>query len=123
MATSPDQGQFLMLLLKLINAKNTIELGVYTGYSLLCTALALPPDGKVKMAHPGNAILFMEIFSKFLADARTLRVYDVIDAHIAVEIIMLAPFEIVSELNEALRCSVLFRRHYLKLQIAVANHR
>ncbi|MCO5584417.1 hypothetical protein L7F22_038344 [Adiantum nelumboides] len=37
-----DEGQFLMLLLKLINAKNTIELGVYTGYSLLSTALALP---------------------------------------------------------------------------------
>ncbi|GLJ31607.1 hypothetical protein SUGI_0634520 [Cryptomeria japonica] len=41
------EGQFLMLLLKLINAKKTIEIGVFTGYSLLCTALALPPDGKV----------------------------------------------------------------------------
>lgn len=51
MATPPDEGQFLMLLLKLINAKNTIELGVYTGYSLLCTALALPPDGKVHLWH------------------------------------------------------------------------
>ena len=49
MITPPDEGQFLMLLLKLINAKNTIELGVYTGYSLLSTALALPADGKVRV--------------------------------------------------------------------------
>lgn len=47
MTTPPDEGQFLMLLMKLINAKNTMELGVYTGYSLLSTALALPDDGKI----------------------------------------------------------------------------
>ena len=46
MTTSAD-GQFLNLLLKLINAKNTMEIGVYTGYSLLSTALALPEDGKI----------------------------------------------------------------------------
>ncbi|CAM6104034.1 unnamed protein product [Calypogeia fissa] len=46
-ATSADEGQFLSLLMKLINAKNTIEIGVFTGYSLLSTALALPEDGKV----------------------------------------------------------------------------
>ncbi|GJW83733.1 caffeoyl-CoA O-methyltransferase-like protein, partial [Tanacetum coccineum] len=45
MTTSADEGQFLNLLLKLINAKNTMEIGVYTGYSLLSTALALPEDG------------------------------------------------------------------------------
>lgn len=48
MTTSADEGQFLNMLLKLINAKNTMEIGVYTGYSLLATALALPEDGKVK---------------------------------------------------------------------------
>ncbi|KAJ8451011.1 hypothetical protein Cgig2_032636 [Carnegiea gigantea] len=47
MTTSADEGQFLHLLLKLISAKNTIEIGVYTGYSLLATALALPDDGKI----------------------------------------------------------------------------
>jgi len=46
-AIPPDEGQFLGLLLKLMNAKNTIEIGVYTGYSLLSTALALPSDGKI----------------------------------------------------------------------------
>lgn len=47
MATPPDEGQLLRMLLKLINAKNTMEIGVYTGYSLLSTALALPHDGKI----------------------------------------------------------------------------
>ncbi|XP_039060867.1 caffeoyl-CoA O-methyltransferase-like [Hibiscus syriacus] len=47
MAISVDEGQFLNMLLKLINAKNTMEIGVYTGYSLLTTALALPEDGKI----------------------------------------------------------------------------
>ncbi|KAE9597637.1 hypothetical protein Lal_00041592 [Lupinus albus] len=47
MATPADEGQFLSMLLKLINAKNTIEIGVYTGYSLLSTALAIPHDGKI----------------------------------------------------------------------------
>ncbi|XP_020217718.1 caffeoyl-CoA O-methyltransferase 5 [Cajanus cajan] len=47
MATPADEGQLLGMLLKLINAKNTMEIGVYTGYSLLSTALALPPHGKI----------------------------------------------------------------------------
>ncbi|KAH9655983.1 Caffeoyl-CoA O-methyltransferase 1 [Citrus sinensis] len=47
MTTSADEGQFLNMLLKLVNAKNTMEIGVYTGYSLLATALALPDDGKI----------------------------------------------------------------------------
>ncbi|GER56072.1 caffeoyl-CoA O-methyltransferase, partial [Striga asiatica] len=42
-----DEGQFLSMLLKITNAKKTIEIGVFTGYSLLATALALPNDGKV----------------------------------------------------------------------------
>uniref|UniRef100_UPI0034E057AC norbelladine O-methyltransferase n=1 Tax=Lycoris longituba TaxID=272140 RepID=UPI0034E057AC len=42
-----DEGLFLSMLLKLMNAKRTIEIGVYTGYSLLTTALALPEDGKI----------------------------------------------------------------------------
>ncbi|KAH1157730.1 hypothetical protein GLYMA_11G054500v4 [Glycine max] len=51
MATPPDEGQLLGMLLKLINAKNTMEIGVFTGYSLLSTALALPSDGKAGVAH------------------------------------------------------------------------
>lgn len=47
MAAASDEVQFLGMLLKMLNAKNTIEIGVYTGYSLLATALVLPDDGKV----------------------------------------------------------------------------
>ncbi|XP_020080297.1 caffeoyl-CoA O-methyltransferase 5-like isoform X1 [Ananas comosus] len=47
MASAPDEVQFLGMLLKILNAKNTIEVGVFTGYSLLATALALPHDGKI----------------------------------------------------------------------------
>lgn len=42
-----DEGQFISMLLKIMNAKKTIELGVFTGYSLLSTALALPQDAQV----------------------------------------------------------------------------
>ena len=47
MQISPEQGQFMQLLIKVLNAKNTIEVGVFTGYSSLCVALALPDDGKI----------------------------------------------------------------------------
>ncbi|KAL5975580.1 hypothetical protein ACLOJK_019905 [Asimina triloba] len=47
MATAPDEGSLIALLLKLINAKKTIEIGVFTGYSLLLTALSMPDDGKI----------------------------------------------------------------------------
>ncbi|KAF2305667.1 hypothetical protein GH714_007370 [Hevea brasiliensis] len=39
-----DEAQFLSMLVKIMNAKRTLEIGVFTGYSLLSTALALP-DG------------------------------------------------------------------------------
>jgi predicted O-methyltransferase YrrM len=47
MQTAPEQGQFLNLLARLVNAKKTIEVGVFLGYSSTCVALALPDDGKV----------------------------------------------------------------------------
>ncbi|KAI7753696.1 hypothetical protein M8C21_003102 [Ambrosia artemisiifolia] len=47
MGTSPDAGQMMEMLLKLTGAKKTIEVGVYTGYSLLLTALTIPEDGKI----------------------------------------------------------------------------
>jgi caffeoyl-CoA O-methyltransferase len=44
---SPEQGQFMAFLIKLIGARRTLDVGVFTGYSSLVVALALPDDGKV----------------------------------------------------------------------------
>lgn len=45
MQIGSDQGQLMALLVKLIGAKQCIEIGTFTGYSALAVALALPPDG------------------------------------------------------------------------------
>jgi predicted O-methyltransferase YrrM len=47
MQIAPEQGQFMALLVQLIGAKKTLEIGVFTGYSTLVVALGLPSDGKV----------------------------------------------------------------------------
>lgn len=47
MQISPEQGQFMRLLVELIGAKKTLEVGVFTGYSTLSVALALPGNGKI----------------------------------------------------------------------------
>src|SRR5262249_41733334 len=44
---SPEQGQFMALLVKLLDARRTIEIGVFTGYSALTVALSLPADGYI----------------------------------------------------------------------------
>jgi predicted O-methyltransferase YrrM len=47
MQISPEQGQFMGLLMRLIGARRTLEVGVFTGYSSLSVALALPDDGRM----------------------------------------------------------------------------
>jgi caffeoyl-CoA O-methyltransferase len=47
MQISPEQGQFMALLVKLIGARRCIEVGVFTGYSSLSVAQALPADGRI----------------------------------------------------------------------------
>lgn len=47
MQISPDQGAFMALLIKLMRARFVLEVGVFTGYSSLAMALALPEDGRV----------------------------------------------------------------------------
>jgi caffeoyl-CoA O-methyltransferase len=47
MQIAPEQGQFMALLVQLLGAKKTLEVGVFTGYSSLVVALALPPEGQI----------------------------------------------------------------------------
>ncbi|MFA7096104.1 MAG: class I SAM-dependent methyltransferase [Gammaproteobacteria bacterium] len=47
MQIAPEQGQFLAFLIRLMGARRVIEVGVYTGYSSLWMALALPEDGRL----------------------------------------------------------------------------
>jgi predicted O-methyltransferase YrrM len=42
-----EQGQFFAVLVRALRARKTIEVGVFTGYSSLAVAFALPPDGKL----------------------------------------------------------------------------
>ena len=61
MQISPEQGQFMQLLVKLMGARRCIEVGVFTGYSSLAVALVLPVDGY---------ILACDVSEEFTAVAR-----------------------------------------------------
>lgn len=78
MQISPDQGQFMALLVRLMQAKKALEVGVFTGYSSLSVALALPPDGK---------LIACDVSEEYTAIARRYwamaNVTDKIDLHIA----------------------------------------
>lgn len=50
--TCPLGGQYLAMLLKLVNAKMVIEIGVSTGYCTLVTALTIPKDGEILAISP-----------------------------------------------------------------------
>jgi predicted O-methyltransferase YrrM len=47
MQIAPEQGQLLALLVQLLKARKTLEIGVFTGYSALAVALVLPDQGKL----------------------------------------------------------------------------
>lgn len=47
MQISPEQGQFIQLLVRLTGATRALEIGVFTGYSSLCVATALPDEGSL----------------------------------------------------------------------------
>ncbi len=62
MQVAPEQAQFMQFLLRVIRAKNVLEIGTFTGYSALAMSLVLPDDGQLitcdisaewtKRAHP-----------------------------------------------------------------------
>ena len=47
MQIAPEQGQFMALLVRLMGVRQILEVGVFTGYSSLAMALALPADGRL----------------------------------------------------------------------------
>ena len=47
MQIAPEQGQFMALHARLLGARRCLEVGVFTGYSSLAIALALPDDGRI----------------------------------------------------------------------------
>lgn len=47
MQISPEQGQFMALMVKLIGARRVLEIGTFTGYSSICIANALPENGEL----------------------------------------------------------------------------
>jgi len=77
MQIPPDQGQLMGVLAKLIGAKNYLEVGVFTGYSSLAVALALPEDGRVVACDVSEE--FTSMGRKYWAEAG---VADKIDLHI-----------------------------------------
>ena len=78
MQIAPEQGQFMALLVQLLGAKKTLEVGVFTGYSSLVVALALPPDGKVVACDVSEE--YTSIARRYWQQAG---VADKIDLHIA----------------------------------------
>lgn len=47
MQISHDEGEFLTMLVRLTGARFAVEVGVFTGYSSICIARGLPPDGRL----------------------------------------------------------------------------
>jgi len=61
MQISPEQGQFMALLIELIGARKTFEVGTFTGYSAMAVAKAMGPEGRV---------VALDISEEFTAVAR-----------------------------------------------------
>jgi predicted O-methyltransferase YrrM len=47
MQIAPEEGQFLAFIVKLLRAKKTLDVGTFTGYSTLVTAMAMPDDARI----------------------------------------------------------------------------
>ena len=61
MQIGPEQGAFMALLVRLLGARKTLEVGVFTGYSSMVVAKAMGPEGRV---------LALDVSEEFTAVAR-----------------------------------------------------
>jgi caffeoyl-CoA O-methyltransferase len=78
MQIGPEQGQFMALLVELMGARRTLEIGTFTGYSALVVALALPPEGRVVACDVSEE--FTAVARRYWAEAG---VADKIELHLA----------------------------------------
>jgi predicted O-methyltransferase YrrM len=78
MQVSAEQAQLMAMLVKLMGARRAIEVGVFTGYSALAVALALPQEGRLLACDVNEA--FTQIGRPFWQQAG---VADKIDLQIA----------------------------------------
>ena len=78
MQITPEQGHFLSLLVRLVGARQVLEIGTFTGYSALAMALALPPGGRLTACDVSEE--WTSIGRQYWAQAG---VADKIDLHLA----------------------------------------
>ncbi|MCF6765213.1 class I SAM-dependent methyltransferase [Thiotrichales bacterium 19S3-7] len=78
MNTSLDQLQFISFLVKVIGARNAIEIGVFRGIGTLTIANSLPADGKVIACDVTDE--YIENFKRYWQEANVI---DKIDLRIA----------------------------------------
>ena len=82
MQIAPEQGQFMRLLVSLINAQRVVEVGTFTGYSALSMALALPDNGRIiccDISQEWTDIAHKYWLAAGVADKIELRLGDAID--------------------------------------------
>ncbi len=82
MQISPEQGQLMALLAKLLGARKTLEIGTFTGYSAISVALALPSGGMVvamDVSEESSAVARRYFAEAGVADRIDLRVAPALD--------------------------------------------
>ena len=67
MQIAPEQGQLMQLLVRLMGARRYLEVGVFTGYSSLAVALALPAEGRILACDVSDA--WTKVARRYWAEA------------------------------------------------------
>lgn len=79
MLTGPVQGRFMTMLVQMLGARKILELGTFTGYSAVCMAMGLPPDGHLDTLEVNDELedLILEGFERSgLSDRISLHIGD-----------------------------------------------